>query len=95
MTLWLDLCERLGLPAATVEPTRSKWDAETFRRITGWSGRTNEHGRDAARFVFRLSTEQALLMAGPEEAEGTAPDLDEGRELSLSIPTSQEAYAES
>lgn len=61
--LWLDLCERLRLPVATVEPTRKKWDAETFRRITGWEGRTNEHARDAGRLVFGRSVAQVLLMA--------------------------------
>lgn len=52
--LWLDLCDRLGLPVMTVQPTRSKWDARTFARVTGWPARTNEHGRDAARLVFGL-----------------------------------------
>lgn len=70
VTLWLDLCQRLKgadggpLPVACVEPTRSKWDAETFRRVTRWEGRTNEHGRDAARLVFGMSAEQALRLAG-------------------------------
>lgn len=74
--LWLDLCGRLGLPVATVEPSRKKWDAETFRRLTGWEGRTNEHARDAARLVFGRSASQVLLLATPAQsvsAETKAP----------------------
>ena len=75
VALWLDLCRRLGLPVATVEPTRSKWDAETFRRVTGWTERTNEHGRDAARLVFGLGVEQALLRAQPYPTPCQPPTL--------------------
>ena len=31
--------------------TKSK--ADTFKKLTGWTGRTNEHARDAAMLVFR------------------------------------------
>jgi hypothetical protein len=61
--LWLDLCDRLGLPVATERPTRKKWDAETFRNVTGWEGRTNEHARDAGRLVFGRSPAQVRLLA--------------------------------
>jgi len=30
----------------------TKLTADQFKRITGWHGRTNEHGRDAAMLVF-------------------------------------------
>lgn len=51
--LYLDALEGLQIAAVPVEPSRSaKWDAETLERLTGFSGRTNEHGRDAARLVF-------------------------------------------
>ena len=30
----------------------TKLSAEQFRRITGWTEQTNEHGRDAAMLVF-------------------------------------------
>lgn len=30
----------------------TKLTAQQFSRLTGWSGRTNEHGRDAAMLVF-------------------------------------------
>lgn len=68
--LWLDLCERLGLPVMTAEPTRKKWDAETFRNITGWEGRTNEHARDAGRLVFGRSISQTLLLANHSTPTG-------------------------
>lgn len=31
----------------------TKWPAETFAKITGYSGRTSEHARDAALLVFQ------------------------------------------
>jgi hypothetical protein len=30
----------------------TKWDADTFRRLTGYSGRTSNHARDAALLVW-------------------------------------------
>ena len=44
------ICEELGIPAHGVSPASkgTKVDAGRFARITGWSGSTNEHNRDAA-----------------------------------------------
>ncbi len=51
--LYLDACAALGVPAVPVEPVRSKkWDAEALRRVTGYAGRSNVHGRDAARICW-------------------------------------------
>lgn len=51
--LYLDLLGSLDVPVVAVEPSRQpKWDAETCARITGWTGRTNEHARDALRLVY-------------------------------------------
>lgn len=61
--LWTEFFALLGIPVVTVEPTRKKWDAETFQQITGFEGPTNEHARDAARLVWGLTLQQALLMA--------------------------------
>lgn len=33
---------------------KTKLDAATFKRLTGWEGRTNEHGRDAAMLVYGM-----------------------------------------
>lgn len=42
-----------GVPVATVAPAViRKWDGATFRRVTGHDGRTNQHGRDAARLAW-------------------------------------------
>ena len=59
--LWLELLERLGIPTAAEKPTRQKCDAETFARVTGWEGRTNEHARDAGRLVFGRSAGEVRL----------------------------------
>jgi hypothetical protein len=31
---------------------RTKYKADQFKKVTGWTGKTNEHGRDAAMLVF-------------------------------------------
>ena len=38
---------RKGYYVKTVNPSRTKLDADTVKRITGYEGRTNEHNRDA------------------------------------------------
>ena len=44
------LCARLGIECVGVSPLRkgSKLDAPRFAALTGWTGRTNPHVRDAA-----------------------------------------------
>lgn len=48
--IWADFLGRLGVPFKSVKPSKggTKWPAEKFALLTGWTGRTNEHGRDAA-----------------------------------------------
>jgi len=49
------LAEGLRLRGFTVtetKPDSAKWSNEYFQRITKWTGRTSQHGRDAARLVF-------------------------------------------
>lgn len=43
-------CGKLGIPAHGVSPKGkgAKMDADSFRELTGWQGRTNAHERDAA-----------------------------------------------
>lgn len=52
--IWEDALKDWGIPFVKVAPKNNmtKLSAEAFRRITGWKGRTNEHGRDAAMLVF-------------------------------------------
>ena len=43
-------CARLGIAAHGISPKNkgSKLNAEQFAALTGWTGRSNEHSRDAA-----------------------------------------------
>lgn len=53
--LIIQYCRRKQIPVQTVPPSQrrlTKLDAETFKNITGYRGRTNEHGRDSAMLVF-------------------------------------------
>lgn len=54
-SIWEEFMEKHGLDYVLVDPrsNRKKVDAKLFQRITGYEGRTNEHGRDAAMMVFR------------------------------------------
>ena len=61
-TIYVELLTSLGVPVATVEPVKAaKWDAETCERLTGWRGRSNQHGRDALRIVFGRGVPRPLL----------------------------------
>jgi hypothetical protein len=53
-TIWADYLASLGVPYVNVKPAAgaTKWTAERFAKFTGWHGRTNEHGRDAALLVL-------------------------------------------
>ncbi len=46
----VSICERLGIPAHGISPKGkgAKLDAQTFARMTGWTGRSNQHERDGA-----------------------------------------------
>ena len=48
----VEMCEFLGLPVELVKPTKSKVDHQYFKKITGWTKRTNSETRDAAMLVF-------------------------------------------
>lgn len=52
--LLIKAAERMGIYVRTIKPTKQKWNADTFRRVTGYEGRTNEHKRDAGRLVFGM-----------------------------------------
>src|SRR5574337_185135 len=55
-SVWEEYCCLHGIKYRAIRPAKgaTKWDAETFRRVTGWDGRTSEHARDAA--IDRKST---------------------------------------
>lgn len=52
--IWEDFLTDLGVDFEMVAPKNNatKLTAEQFRRITGYEGKTNEHGRDAAMLVY-------------------------------------------
>lgn len=51
---WADFLGAHGIPYHSISPRAkgAKVDADRFARLTGWQGRTNEHGRDAAMLVW-------------------------------------------
>ena len=56
-SIWEEFLRGLvGVPFLPVSPQAkgAKLDAQAFKRLTGWQGRTSEHGRDAALLVFGL-----------------------------------------
>ena len=48
----VEMCEHLDLAYEVIRPTNSKLNAETFRNITKYQGRTNPETRDAGMLVF-------------------------------------------
>ena len=52
--IWEDFLTQLGIPFEMVRPNKktTKLNANTFKRITGYTGKTSVHGRDAAMLVF-------------------------------------------
>lgn len=54
-TIWADFLGSHGIAYRAIKPQAgaTKWTAEQFQRLTGWTRRTNEHARDAALLVVR------------------------------------------
>lgn len=52
--IWEDALRDWGIPFVAKAPKDNitKLSAQAFAKITGWTLRTNEHGRDAAMLVF-------------------------------------------
>jgi len=50
----MEFMESKGIAFVPIRPFRKKMDAEQFRNLTKWEGRTNQHNRDAAILVFGL-----------------------------------------
>lgn len=48
----VEMCEYLEIEYELIKPTKSKVNSETFNKITGHKGRTNQEQRDAAMLVF-------------------------------------------
>ena len=52
--IWEEFCIDNGIKFFSVPPAKglTKWSAQTFSEVTGWQGRTSNHGRDAALLVY-------------------------------------------
>lgn len=53
-SIWADFLADLGSPTLALKPQAgmTKWSAAAFANMTGWTGKTNEHGRDAACLIW-------------------------------------------
>ena len=60
--IWEDWCTENQINYRMIHPKNNstKYKADTFKKITGWIGRTNEHARDAAMLVFRRFYKPAI-----------------------------------
>lgn len=57
-SIWQEFLEGLeGVPFKPVSPQSkgAKLDAAQFAKLTGWTGRTSEHARDAAMLIWKLT----------------------------------------
>ncbi|RLL29043.1 hypothetical protein D9K80_17300 [Acinetobacter cumulans] len=52
--LLVEMAKSFKLNVIEVRPTRAKKNAEEFRRITGYAGRTNQEVRDAGMLIFGM-----------------------------------------
>lgn len=52
--IWEDFCTDYGIDFELVPPkqNKTKVKADYFKKLTGWTEKTNSHGRDAAMLVF-------------------------------------------
>ena len=53
-SIWEDFCRDYGIPFQAKPPDKgaTKVSAEYFKIVSGWTGRTSEHARDAAMLVI-------------------------------------------
>lgn len=49
----VEMCEYLGVEFELNKPTKSKVNKDTFEKLTGYKGRTNQETRDAGMLVFK------------------------------------------
>lgn len=55
--VWEDFLKDILCPCEAVAPknNKTKLNADTFKKITGWEKQTSEHSRDAAMLVFNFT----------------------------------------
>lgn len=53
-SIWQEFCEKHCIKFLPIKPAAgsTKWNANRFKKTTGWNGKTNEHSRDAALLIF-------------------------------------------
>lgn len=76
-SIWEDALTDWGIPFERVAPKNNitKMNADYFARLTGWTGRTSEHSRDAAMLVWgRHETPQKRT--NKRQSAGIAPGDD-------------------
>lgn len=58
--LWVEFAEFYSIPYRLVKPGKYRnIDAKTFKKFTGWEGRTSEHARAAAMMVWNPTRKAA------------------------------------
>lgn len=59
-TIWEEFLTDYKIPFIAQAPASgaTKWKADYFARVTGWTGKTSEHARDAALLVFQRKNEK-------------------------------------
>ncbi len=62
-SIWEQFCIEQGIAYRMVHPAanKTKTDADQFRRVTGFVGRTNEHGRDAGMLVHQRVVKKGVV----------------------------------
>jgi hypothetical protein len=52
--IWQEFCEYYSIDYKAIPPMKNgtNWDKDKFRKVTGWTGRTNQHSRDAGVIAF-------------------------------------------
>ena len=57
--IWQEFCEYHKIPFLAIKPESgsTKWTSEYFKRVTGWTGRTSVHARDAGVLVYGIIKE--------------------------------------
>jgi hypothetical protein len=55
-SIWEDFCKDYEIPFKAQKPQAggTKWNKEYWQKVTGWTGRSSEHSRDAALLVFGM-----------------------------------------
>ena len=54
--IWEEFLTDYGIPFTAHKPQAggTKWDKEYWQKVTGWTGRSSEHSRDAALLVWGM-----------------------------------------